>query len=94
MVLPDHLRPWGSRGQAHGVAGGVGLQPTVTTSNPRVTPRWSSTPTLSAFLTLPTLLTTLSESPLDSRTPREAVDRSHKALTALKGSSIKGSIGP
>ena len=24
LVLPDHPRPWGSHGQAHGVAGGEG----------------------------------------------------------------------
>ena len=77
LILPDHPRPWGSRDQAHGVAGGVGLQPRVTSRNPRVTARWSSTPTLGALLTLSTLLTTLPESPLGSRTPREAVDRSH-----------------
>ena len=44
-------------------------------------------PTLGAFPPLPTLLITLSESPLGSRVRREALVRSHKAPTALIGSS-------
>ena len=74
---PDHPRSWGGHGLACGVAGGVGLQPRVTTRNPRVTPSWSSRPTLGAFLTLTTLLITLPESQLGTRVPGEALVRSH-----------------
>ena len=80
-TIPDH---GAVMGRLTGWLDGVGLQPRVTTRNPSATPRWSSAPTLGAFLTLPTILITLRESTLGSRTPMEAVDMSHRALTALK----------
>ena len=43
-------------------------------------------PTLGAFLTLPTLLITLSESSLGSRVPREALVRSHMGTNSTRGS--------